>query len=114
MTFEFFHAVDTGRARSNNEDSVAVDEANGLTQNQTLLIGIGAFGLVLIIAGGWLYIRDRKKEEDLDDEDSEFEDTESTMDAIIALDDLHREGKISDEAYQKRRAELKSALKKQK
>ena len=29
------------------------------------------------------------------------------IDAIIALDDLHRAKKISDEAYQKRRAELK-------
>ena len=28
MTFEFFHALDTGRARANNEDSVAVDEVN--------------------------------------------------------------------------------------
>ena len=26
MHFEFFSAVDTGRARSNNEDSVAVDD----------------------------------------------------------------------------------------
>ena len=30
MTFEFFHALDTGRARANNEDSVAVDEVNAL------------------------------------------------------------------------------------
>jgi len=33
------------------------------------------------------------------------------MDAIIALDDQHRAKKISDEAYQKRRAELKDILK---
>jgi hypothetical protein len=33
------------------------------------------------------------------------------MDAIIALDDLHRAGKINDEAYQKRREELKARLK---
>jgi hypothetical protein len=33
------------------------------------------------------------------------------MDAIIALDDLHRAGKIPDEAYQQRRGELKEALK---
>ena len=87
-----------------------------LTQNQTLLIGVGAFGIVLIIAGAWLYARDRKKAtEEADDEDGgEYEDTESIMDAIIAVDDLHREGKISDEAYQQRRDELKNALKKQK
>ena len=40
MTFEFFHAVDTGRARSNNEDSVAVDEANALA---VLADGMGGY-----------------------------------------------------------------------
>ncbi len=37
--------------------------------------------------------------------------SEAVIDAIIALDDLHRAKKISDEAYQKRRAELKEILK---
>ncbi|MDP1548252.1 MAG: cytochrome c [Anaerolineales bacterium] len=86
------------------------------SQNQTLLIGVGALGLVLVLAGVWMYLRDNKKEEDFEDEgaedeDDEFEDTDSIMDAIIALDDLHRSGKLSDEAYKKRRAELKEALK---
>jgi protein phosphatase len=40
MSFEFFHAVDTGRARSNNEDSVAVDEANFLA---VLADGMGGY-----------------------------------------------------------------------
>jgi len=40
----------------------------------------------------------------------EDDDSESVLDAIIALDDLHKDGKISDEAYQKRRNELKSKL----
>ncbi len=86
-----------------------------LTQNKTLLIGAGAFGIVLIIAGVWLFMRDRKRVEEVDEEDEEeegeFDDPDSLMDAIIALDDLHRAGKLSDEAYQKRREELKSALK---
>src|SRR5690606_35497019 len=73
-----------------------------LTQNQNLLIGIGALGVVLIIAGVWMYMRDKNKTEEFDDEeevDDEYDDAESVMDAIIALDDLHRTGKISDEAY---------------
>jgi len=85
-----------------------------LTQNKTLLIGAGAFGIVLIVAGAWLFMRDRKRVEEVDEEDeedNEFEDPDSLMDAIIALDDLHRAGKLSDEAYQKRREELKGALK---
>jgi mono/diheme cytochrome c family protein len=90
------------------------------TQNKNLLIGIGALGVALILAGGWLFWRDsfgsaqdrRKREEEVEDEeDHEFEDPESLMDAIIALDDLHRAGKIPDEAYQQRRSELKDALK---
>ena len=40
MTFEFFHAVDTGRARTNNEDSVAVDDANLLA---VLADGMGGY-----------------------------------------------------------------------
>jgi hypothetical protein len=85
-----------------------------ITQNKNLLIGIGALGVALILAGAWLFWRDRnKRNEEVDEEegDDEFEDPESLMDAIIALDDLHRTGKITDEAYQQRRSELKDALK---
>ena len=77
---------------------------------QGLLIGAGALGLALIVAGVWLYLRDRRRSSD-DDDDEEFESSEDVMDAILALDDLHRTGKISDEAYQTRRAELKEILK---
>ena len=40
MPFEYFHAIDTGRARSNNEDSVAVDEAMSLA---VLADGMGGY-----------------------------------------------------------------------
>jgi hypothetical protein len=78
------------------------------------LIGAGALGIVLILAGAWMYLRDRNREaEGTGDqaEGDEFESSEDVMDAIIALDDLHRARKISDEAYQKRRLELKEILK---
>ena len=83
--------------------------------NPNLLIGIGALGVALILAGAWLYLRDRHRDaNDLEAEEVEgdgFESSEEVMDAIIALDDLHRAGKIPDEAYQARRAELKEKLK---
>lgn len=85
-----------------------------VTQNKTLLIGVGAFGLVLILAGVWMFMRDRQRVDETDDEEEDeddFDDTDSIMDAIIALDDLHRAGKLSDEAYQSRRNELKNSLK---
>ena len=40
MNFEFFHAVDTGRARTNNEDAVAVDEGRALA---VLADGMGGY-----------------------------------------------------------------------
>lgn len=85
-------------------------------QNQSLLLGIGALGVALVAAGAWMYLRERKEEENFDeeadeDEEGEFDDAEAILDAIIALDDLHRAGKISDEAYTLRRNELKEILK---
>lgn len=91
------------------KESTAV--APDVTQNKNLLIGIGALGLVLILAGVWMYMRDNKKEEELEEEGDEFEDSESIMDAIIAIDELHRAGKLSDQAHKERREELKDALK---
>src|SRR5262245_58599707 len=40
MTFEYFHIVDAGRARSNNEDSVEVDAENALA---VLADGMGGY-----------------------------------------------------------------------
>ena len=48
MSFEFFHAVDTGRARSNNEDSVAVDEGNALA---VLADGMGGYNAGEVASG---------------------------------------------------------------
>jgi len=85
--------------------------ADGSNSNTALLIGAGGLGLALILAGAWMYLREKRTGEDEDDEDSEFETAEDVMDAIIALDDLHRANKISEGAYQRRRAELKDILK---
>ena len=82
------------------------------TTAQGLLVGAGALGVVLIAIGGFLFIRDRRRvEEDEEDDEPDFESSEEVLDAIIALDDLHRAGKISDEAYNQRRNELKELLK---
>ncbi|HEX6271242.1 MAG TPA: hypothetical protein VFZ43_13475, partial [Anaerolineales bacterium] len=84
------------------------------SSNRNLLVGAGALGIALILGGVWMYLRDRDRAEDEDAievEDDEFESSEDVLDAIIVLDDLHRARKISDEAYHKRRAELKEILK---
>lgn len=93
-----------------------VKSATAVDNRQTLLIGAGAFGIVLILAGVWMFLRDRDKHEEDDFEageenEAEFENIDEITDAIIALDDLHRAKKIPDEAYHVRREELKKRLK---
>jgi mono/diheme cytochrome c family protein len=81
-------------------------------------LGIAVLGLVLIAAGIWLFMRSktRSNNEEIRDQDlpgdpiNGIDDRESAMDAILTLDDLYQEGKLPDEAYQKRRAELKDHL----
>ena len=41
MQLEFFSALDTGRARSNNEDAVRVDEAIGLAEHKPAAVDDG-------------------------------------------------------------------------
>jgi hypothetical protein len=97
----------TPRASTNAASPDAASDSN-----TNLLLGAGAVGLALIMAGGWLYLRDRRGMEENDVEEvDEFESSEEVIDAIIALDDLHRAKKISADAYQKRRAQLKEILK---
>lgn len=84
----------------------------GAGSRQNIWIGVGGFGLALILLGGWLYFRERGLPDSEEDEpENEFETSEEVMDAILALDDLHRAGKLGDAVYQARRAELKEILK---
>jgi hypothetical protein len=89
----------------------------GVNTTQNIIIGLGALGAVLILTGAWLYWRDRQRvaeidDEELDDEDEpEDEDPDEILDAIVALDDQFKAGNLSEEAYQERRAQLKSKLK---
>lgn len=98
----------TGTPKSAGTDSASLS-------NNTLLIGAAGLGIALLAAGAWMYLRERKRGEEEggeeDEDEEEFESSDDVMDAIIALDDLYRAKKISDEAYQKRRAELKDILK---
>lgn len=91
----------------------------GSTQN--IAIGLAVFGLALIGAGVWLFVRNRKQGAATGEMASEgtaqpaagpaMQDADALMDAIIALDDLYQAGKLPEEAYLKRREELKAQLK---
>lgn len=105
--------------------SATTQPTASINPNQNIIIGVGAFGLVLIIAGIWMYLRDRQRSEssddddddetDQDDDDEDGEDDDASldeiMDAIVALDDQFKAGNIQEPAYKERRAELKARLK---
>jgi mono/diheme cytochrome c family protein len=83
-----------------------------------LLIGVGAFGIALIAAGAYLFMRNRSRTIPEEEQASASapaapvsENAETIMDAILALDDLYKEGKLPEDAYRQRRAELKTRLK---
>jgi mono/diheme cytochrome c family protein len=120
-----FHMYSATGLSANSQLAFSLSGKPDLTSNtadqsgssrQTIIYGAGALGLALIGLGVWMYLRDRNArpapDQTADEEEDEFEDPDSVMDAIIALDDLHRAKKIPDIAYQQRRAELKEQLKK--
>lgn len=84
-----------------------------------LLIGAVALGLALVVAGVWLYRRNQARATAPVDQATgagwtageEMDDAETLLDAILALDDQFQAGELSEEAYRRRRAELKSRLK---
>jgi hypothetical protein len=95
-------------------DVIAPGEAEA---NTNLVIGLGAFGIVLIAVGIYLWRRNRLEglgaevdRRDSDDLSPEADTPADLMDAIIALDDLYQAGELPREAYQRRREEMKSRL----
>jgi hypothetical protein len=82
--------------------------------NTNLIIGIAALGLTLLLAGVWLYQRNRQLNEEESlveaDEPAAPESAEAIMDAILALDDQYQAGNLPEPAYRQRRAELKAQL----
>ena len=103
-------AKDTLRMRLSGKATGAPATGDGHTG---LLIGLGAFGLALVGAGVWL-LRQKKgpvtPSVGEGEAESPEESEESLLDAIVALDDLYQAGKLPEEAYTLRRAELKERL----
>jgi len=88
-------------------------EAQGSSTRTGLAVGLVAFGLGLIVTGVVLYRRQQTleaEEEEGPTEEDLPDDPETLMDAILALDDLYKEGRLNEEAYRTRRAALKARL----
>ena len=99
----------------------AANNSPSTNTHTELFVGIGALGIVLILAGLWMFrgtlARGKKAASLLTQPDAlsvdvvDHEDSETLVDAIIALDEKYRAGEIPEAAYQERRAELKARLK---
>jgi mono/diheme cytochrome c family protein len=117
-----YHMYNGGALKAGNQLSLTItghpigtNPTLSFVANQNLVIGLGALGLALVLAGVWMYTRNRM---DRNQSSSEVhsspvveENAETVMDAILALDDLFQEGELPEEAYLERRGELKSRLK---
>jgi hypothetical protein len=110
---------------SGDPNAPASSAGQGTTGSRLgLIIGLGAFGLVLVLAGVWISRRNRiggdleTETEVVEEEAPELAldqpessvDADTLMDDIIALDDLYQAGELPEAAYRERRAELKEKL----
>ena len=91
--------------------------SEGSGSNSSLLIGASVLGVALVIAGVWMYGRQKNAgEPEVEIEDEPVPEhisamnAEELMDAIIALDDLYRAGDLPEGAYVKQRNLLKQRL----
>jgi hypothetical protein len=89
--------------------SPKLSSAAAMEAHRGLLIGGGIFGAALIGLGLFLYVRERRRQP-AETVETEFDSADEVLDSMLALDDLHLAGKISDEAYKLRRGELKEIL----
>lgn len=90
---------------------VADQESNSEKKVDYLLLGAGVFLFTLSAAGFFIY-RNQKPVDavSLAETTTSPDDKESLMDAIIALDNSYKEGKLQEDTYQTRRNELKNRL----
>ena len=89
----------------------AQDTTNPLGKVNPILLGMGIFLFAACGVGLYFYQQGNKPVAEDEMTDANLKDKESVMDAIIALDQLHQEGKIVEGVYQTRREELKNRLK---
>ena len=94
----------SGKPPGFNEELISEDRGS-----QTLVIGLGIAGALLLLIGTIIFFRTRQQGEE-DQPDADQDDHDLILDSIIALEDLFKNGEITEEAYQSKRKELKAQL----
>lgn len=87
----------------------------GTDTTSHLIIGVGTLGIVLIVVAVFLFMRGGRRspmraQTAPDVAKADPLDHDAIIEAIIALDDQHNAGKIAQDAYLRRRNELKAKI----
>ncbi len=99
---------------SANPESALVQDESSSVQFQGYLIGLAALGVAMILAGSWLFLRNRRssgEKYELEGDQKEAEENRNQiLDQIIALENLFDSGEITEKPFLKKRQELKNKL----
>jgi len=99
---------------SDNSETALVQDESSPLEIQGYLIGLTALGVVMILAGSWLFFRNKRvsgEEHELEEDHKEVEeDRNQILDQIIALESLYDSGEITEKSFLKKRQELKNKL----
>lgn len=104
--------------------SATIPFLSSVSSGDSLVIGLAALGLMLVVAGVYMYRRSARQiteaelaevDEVTDDgltpvDEIEMDDPEAILDEIIALDDLYAGGELAEDVYLMRRSQLKARL----
>jgi hypothetical protein len=91
---------------------VSRGEAGTLSTTQILVFAAGLLGILMLGTGIWLYFRNRKETAEDPRSEPAVSSREEILDSILALEDLFQQGEISQESFERKRAQLKEQLRK--
>jgi hypothetical protein len=88
------------------------DGTGALSRNQVLIGVAGLLGVLMIGSGIFLFFRNKKRFSEIREREHESLSQEEILDSILALEDLYKQGEISQKIFESKRAELKNQLRK--
>lgn len=92
------------------EETVVVQADDPVTLSQQVIYIAGGLGVLLLLSGFWLFIRQRKLVAEEDAAETQSDERDDILDSIIALEDLFQNGEITKSVFKKKRQELKDQL----